>query len=170
MGAARRFLLLACLAAAPMLAASRAEAAWSDPVAYCRAVGTIDVPDAQYTGPAVPDWVVRALMRAMHAPANAPVAAFRHTAWRCLDGAVLACTTGANIPCDQKADTSHTASVGAQRFCRQNRDADVVPAYAAGRTTIFEWRCAAGDPVIARQVQDVDAAGFPSAFWHRVTP
>jgi hypothetical protein len=46
----------------------------------------------------------------------------------------------------------------------------VVPAYAAGRATIFEWRCAAGDAVIARQVLDVDAAGFPSAYWYRVKP
>jgi hypothetical protein len=170
MGAARRLLLLACLAVAPVLAAHRAAAASTDPVAYCRAVGTIDAPDAQYNGPAVPDWMARALMRAVHAPATAPIAAFRHAAWRCLDGAVLACATGANIPCDQKADTSHTASAGAKRFCARNRNAEIVPAYASGRATIFEWRCAAGEPVIARQVLDVDAAGFASAFWYRVAP
>jgi hypothetical protein len=170
MGAARSLPLLACLAIAPVLAPSRAQAAWTDPVAYCRAVGTIDAPDAQYTGPTVPDWMARSLMHAVHAPASAPIATFRHSAWRCLDGAVLACATGANIPCDQKAETSHTAAIGARRFCKQNRDAEVVPAYAAGRATIFEWRCAKGEPVIARQVLEVDAAGYPSAFWYRVAP
>jgi len=170
MGAARNIVLLACLAFAPIVAAHCAAASWDDPVAYCRAIGTIDAPDARYVGPAVPDWVVRALMRAIHAPAKAPIAAFSHAAWRCLDGEVLACTTGANIPCDRKADTSHAASVGAERFCKQNRNAEVVPSYAVGRATIFEWRCAAGAPVIARQVLDVDAAGFPSAFWYRVAP
>jgi hypothetical protein len=169
MGAARSLLLAACVVAA-LGAATGARAAWDNPVDYCRAVGTIDAPDTQYVGPALPDWIVRSLMRAVHAPPSAPMSVFRHATWRCLDGAVLACSVGANIPCDQKADPSHTASVGAKRFCRQNPATDVVPAYAAGHATIFEWRCAAGDPVIARQVLDVDAAGFPSAFWHRVTP
>jgi hypothetical protein len=169
MGAERSGLVLLAFLAAGF-GAGEARAAWNDPVAYCRAQGTIDAPDARYVGPAVPDWMARALMRALHAPADAPLSAFRHAAWRCLDGAVLACGFGANIPCDQKADASHTASVGARRYCAQNRAADVVPAYAAGRATIFEWRCAAGDPVIVRQVLDVDAAGYPSAFWHRVAP
>jgi hypothetical protein len=165
-----RLLLLACLAAASALGAARAEAAWNDPAPYCRATGTIDAPDARYTGPAMPDWIARALMRAVHAPPDAPLAVFRHAAWRCLDGAVLACAYGANIPCDQKADPSHTPTIGAKRYCAQNRASNVVPAFAAGRATIFEWRCAGGEPVIARQILDVDAAGYPSAFWHRVAP
>ena len=162
--------LLACLAAFAACGATGAAAAWNDPAAYCRAIGTIDAPDARYVGPAVPDWMARALMRAVHAPASAPLSAFSHAVWRCLDGAVLACSYGANIPCDQKANASHMPSIGARRYCAQNRAADVVPAYAAGRATVFEWRCAAGDPVIARQVLDVDAAGYASAFWHRVVP
>jgi hypothetical protein len=31
------------------------QARFSDPFAYCAAVGTIDAPDARYTGPRVPD-------------------------------------------------------------------------------------------------------------------
>jgi hypothetical protein len=46
----------------------------------------------------------------------------------------------------------------------------VVPAYAAGRATVFEWRCAGGEPVIARQVLDVDPTGYASAYWHLVVP
>ncbi len=160
-----RLVLLACLVAVPALAAPR----WTDPVAYCRAVGTIDAPDARYAGPAVPDWMARALMRATHAPASAPVSVFRHAAWRCLDGAVLACSFGANIPCDEKADTGRTPPDGAVRYCADNRDAAVVPAYAAGRATIFDWRCTDGAPQIVRQVVDVDARGYAAAFWHRVT-
>jgi hypothetical protein len=167
-GAVRR--LAPLLAVAITLGAGRAEAAWTDPVAYCRAVRTIDKPDTQYTGPAVPDWMARALMRAVHAPPSAPLSVFRHAAWRCADGAVLACSYGANIPCDQKADASHTAPVGAKRFCAENHTADVVPAYATGHATIFEWRCAGGEPVIARQVLQVDPTGYPAAFWYHVTP
>jgi hypothetical protein len=163
--------MLAALAVvAGVFGVRRAEAAWSDPVAYCRAVGTIDAPDASYNGPAVPDWMVRALMRIANAPSGTPQSAFRHAAWRCLDGRVLACSFGANIPCDEKADASRAPSRGATRFCAHHKDSVVVPAYAAGRATVFEWRCAAGDPVIARQVLNVDARGFASAFWHPVAP
>ncbi len=162
--------LLAFWHAAPARAVQMADQTWSNPVRYCRAVGTIDAPDARYTGPAVPEWMTRSLMRALHAPHDAPVSVFRHAAWRCLDGAVMACSFGANIACDQKADASHTPSVGARNFCARSPDATVVPAYAAGRATIYEWRCAGGEPVIARQVLQVDAGGFPAQFWYRVAP
>jgi hypothetical protein len=163
---------LPLLLAALMTASTAAYAAppWTDPAPYCRAVGTIDAPDARYAGPAMPDWIAHALMRALHAPADAPVSAFRHAAWRCLDGAVLACAVGANIPCNEKADASRTPPEGATRYCAENRDAPVVPAYATGRSTVFDWRCTAGAPVIARQILNVDAAGYATAFWHRVTP
>jgi len=163
--------LLALLATAVWPAGpAHAQMSWTDPVAYCRAIGTIDVPDARYVGPDVPDWMARSLMRAVHAPADAPIRAFRHAAWRCMDGAVLACSPGANIPCDQKANASRMPSRGARRYCAHNPSADVVPAYATGRATVFEWRCAAGDPVAARQVLAVDERGFASAFWHQVEP
>ncbi len=147
-----------------------AAAAWSDPVAYCRAVGTIDAPDARYTGPALPDWIPRALMRDVHAPPDAPLSPFRHAAWRCMGGAVTACFVGANIPCRSKADASRTPSAGAVRFCAANPAAALIPAYAAGRATVFEWRCTSGAPAIVRQVLRVDAAGYATEFWHRVAP
>lgn len=170
MAGVRRSVLLLIGAAAAVCGARHAAAAWTDPAAYCRAVGTIDAPDARYAGPAMPDWIARGLMAALHAPASAPLSAFRHGAWRCLDGAVLACATGANIPCDSKADASREPSAGARRFCGQNPTAAVVPAYAAGRATIFDWRCTAGVPSITRQILTVDAAGYPAAFWHVVKP
>jgi hypothetical protein len=151
-------------------AARAADMGWKDPATYCQAVGTIDAPDARYIGPAVPDWIARALLRAAHASADAPMSFFRHAKWRCVDGGVLACSYGANIPCDEKADASRAPSAGAKRYCAERPKAGVVPAYATGRATVFEWRCAGGDPVIARQVLDVDPTGYPSAFWHRVVP
>jgi hypothetical protein len=56
------------------------------------------------------------------------------------------------------------------RYCAHHPSADVVPAYATGRTTVFEWRCAAGDPVITRQVMTVDERGFASGYWYTVIP
>jgi hypothetical protein len=145
-------------------------ATFADPAAYCAAVGTIDKPDARYTGAAVPEWIAQALMRATNAPADSSPAFFEHAAWRCDHGKVLACSYGANIPCDSKADASRVPGPGAKEFCRENPGADVVPAVATGHATIFEWRCKGKRPVIARQVLKVDRRGFPSAFWHVVTP
>ena len=79
----------------------------SDPFAYCADVGTIDVPDERYAGPAIPDAVVDDLRDKADIAADAPddwVAA--GTVWRCMDGQVWACFVGANLPCSEKADTS----------------------------------------------------------------
>ncbi len=149
-------------------------ASYEDPAHYCTTVGTIDRPDARYKGDAVPDWIARALMHATGAPDEAGdparLAAFKRAAWRCDRGQVLACSFGANIPCDQKADTSRKAPPGAVAFCRDNPGAGTVPAVATGHATIYEWRCRGDRPGIARQVLQVDQRGFPAAFWHVVSP
>ncbi len=150
--------------------ASAHAATFDDPARYCAGVGTMDRPDARYTGDAVPDWIARALMRATDAPTDAPLDAFKRAAWRCDHGRVLACSFGANIPCDEKADTSRKPGAGARAFCRENPGADVVPAFATGHATIYQWRCGGTRPVMARQVLQVDRRGFPSAFWHVVSP
>jgi ABC-type phosphate transport system substrate-binding protein len=51
-------LIVVCLAgcgAAAAPADTSAPKAYADPFAYCAAVGTIDAPDASFTGPAVPE-------------------------------------------------------------------------------------------------------------------
>lgn len=153
-----------------VLAADAPAATYADPAPYCASVRTLDKPDARYTGPAVPDWVGRALKKATHASADAPLELFKHAEWRCADGHVLACAYGANIPCDSKADTSRKPARGAEEFCREQPEAAVVPAMATGHATVYAWRCRAGRPEIARQVLKVDRQGFAASFWHRVSP
>jgi hypothetical protein len=143
---------------------------FADPASYCSAVGTIDQPDARYTGPAVPDWLARALRKETGAAPDAPLDLFRHAAWRCADDAVLACTVGANIPCDSKGDTSRTPTPGATAYCRTNPDGEVVPAAATGHATVYEWRCRGGKAEIVSQVLPLDAQGYPAVFWYKVTP
>jgi hypothetical protein len=41
--------------------AARAEAPFTDAVAYCQAAGNADAPEARYAGPKVPDWMIPAL-------------------------------------------------------------------------------------------------------------
>jgi hypothetical protein len=166
------WLLLATMASvsAGTAFAATTAARYDDPVAYCAALRTIDRPGPRYAGPAVPDWMAQALRQAAGGSADAPLDFFKRARWRCADGKVLACLYGANIPCDSKADTRRRASEGSRRFCRDNREADVVPAFAAGRTTVYEWRCRAGVPRIVRQIQQTDGRGYAAAFWYKVTP
>jgi len=144
---------------------------FSDPFAYCSAVGTIDAPDARYAGPAVPGPIARGLRAAFGAPPDAPAEMFvRGTSWRCMDGQVYACNVGANLPCQGRADTRRTPAPPLVEFCRDNRNADVVPMVVSGRETVYEWRCADGAPRIVRQIATPDARGFLSDIWYRIAP
>ncbi|HTW28999.1 MAG TPA: hypothetical protein VME92_17870 [Acetobacteraceae bacterium] len=163
-------LALGLLRATPCAAAGTAGPGFTDPAAYCAAVGTLDRPDSNYTGPAMPDWIARALRRVTGAPPDAPLRFFRQGAWRCDHGRVLACGVGANIPCFQKAEQSRVPTAAERAFCEQRPDSSVIPAYVASHATIWLWRCRGTEPVIVRQVLHVDDQGYPSEFWHVVTP
>ena len=158
---------LAQLFAAPGLAA----AGFADPFTYCAAVGTVDVPDARYAGPAMPEAVLRGLKAALDLPADAPSAPLAtNSVWRCMDGKIYACTIGANLPCSEKADTRRQPGAALVEFCRQNPDAGVIPMAVTGRATVFEWRCAGETPAIVRQFAQADAAGYLAGIWHEIDP
>jgi hypothetical protein len=137
----------------------------SDPFSYCSTIGNIDTP----VGGASPTPVAleQYLRTALGLPANSAPAP-EHYYWRCMDGAVYVCATGANIPCDAKADRAKR-SRGAENYCRENRDAAVVPAYATGHATIYDWTCSAGRAVRGKQVAKVDARGYRADIWYRVS-
>ncbi len=144
---------------------------FTDPFAYCAAVGTIDAPDAHYAGAQVPPIIAQGVKKAFGAPANAPLKPFLdHTFWRCMGGQVYACNIGANLPCQERADTSRNPTQGMIDFCRNNPHAEVIPAVATGRTTVYEWKCANGVPEIVRQFAQPDARGFLSHIWYPISP
>jgi hypothetical protein len=146
-------------------------AVFTDPFAYCAVVGTIDAPDSRYTGPKVPEAVARGLRKASGVPAAAPLEPFLHnTSWRCMDGVVYACTVGANLPCQERADMSRKPTEGMTNFCRNNPQAEVIPAVITGRTTVYEWACANGRPEVVRQFVQPDARGFLSNIWYAISP
>jgi hypothetical protein len=147
------------------------QATFSDPFAYCAALGTIDAPDSRYTGPKVPAVVAQGLKKAFGAPADAPLEPFLHnTFWRCMDGQVYACTVGANLPCQERADASRRPTPGMTDFCRDNPHAEVIPAFVTGRATVYEWKCTNGVPEVVRQFAQPDAQGFVSHIWHAISP
>jgi hypothetical protein len=161
--------LAGCGAAAAPAATSTPEA-YTDPFAYCAAVGTIDAPDATYTGPAVPQSVAQGLQTALNAP-DTPLSMLENgSSWRCMNGDVYACFVGANLPCEAKANTDRTPTQEEIDFCQQNPTSDFIPAVVTGRETVFEWRCRDGAPEIVKQVFQPDAQGFLSEIWYKVNP
>ena len=156
---------------APTPGAGEGRDGFTDPFAYCAAVGTIDAPDARYAGPEVPEVVIEGLREALETPDDAPSEWFTAgTVWRCMDGAVWACFVGANLPCSAKADTSRTPPPEMVDFCRENPTAEVIPAYVTGRETVYEWHCTDGAPEIVRQLVEPDAQGFISNIWYEISP
>jgi len=143
-------------------------ATYDDAFAYCAAVGTADAPGAEYTGPQVPDLVIKGIQTALDVP-DTPLDYLENgTSWRCMDGHVYACFVGANLPCGAKAQTDEAPSEGAVEFCDQNPDADVVPAVATGRETVYTWRCSGGEPEVVEQVFHPDAQGHIAEIWYKI--
>jgi hypothetical protein len=162
----------ASLPAATATSGSSAQAAsYADPFSYCSAVGTIDVPDSRYTGPAIPDAIAQGLKTASGAAADAPIDIFKQGSyWRCMGGKVYACFVGANLPCDSKADTDKTPTSAETDYCTSNPNSDFIPAAVTGHNTIYSWRCNQNTPAIDKQVFNVDSQGYIQEIWYQLNP
>jgi hypothetical protein len=134
-----------------------------DPFAYCARVGSVDTPVGG--GSPVPLTLTPFLRTTLGLSAEAPLVP-KNYFWRCMDGAVYVCAIGANQPCDAKADRAKRNS-GADNYCRENRDATFVPAYATGHNSIYEWSCSAGAAVPKRAIK-LDRRGYRADIWYRV--
>ena len=150
---------------------SKTEQTYTDPFAYCKAVGNVDSPDPRYVGPKVPEVIARGLQKAFGVPESAPLdPLLRGTYWRCMNGNIYACNVGANLPCEEKADTKREPNQGMTSYCESNPDSEIIPAYASGRATIYEWKCRGKQPEIVREVTKPDAAGYISDMWYEINP
>ena len=156
--------------AKPPVAPTTAPAAnFSDAFAYCAAVINIDAPDARYTGAKMPDNVLTGLIAAAKVSATMPKDVLaQQSFWRCMNSKVYACMVGANLPCQEKADTNKTPGAALNDFCKANPSASVIPAAVTGRATVYEWKCVSGKPEIAKEVFKADARGFIADFWYEI--
>lgn len=162
--------LLLVVAGLARCGATATPASYADPFAYCAAVGTIDAPDATYTGPHVPQSVAEGLQKALNAPGTPLDILESGSSWRCMDGDVYACFVGANLPCEAKANTDKAPTQEEIDFCQANPSSDFIPAVVTGRETVFEWRCRDGAPEIVKQILQPDAQGFLSDIWYNISP
>jgi putative hemolysin len=147
-----------------------AESPFDDPFAYCAAVGTIDTPDERYDGPEMPDSIIQAMIRQDIVSSDAPLDFQQHAVWRCMDHSMWVCHFGANLPCEEKGDSSQVPTSGMEDYCRENPTAEAIPASATGRATVYEWACQDGKPQVVRQVFSVDAQGYLADFWYELSP
>jgi hypothetical protein len=142
------------------------EKAFNDPFSYCKCAGTIDAPDKRYKGEKVPDSLISDIKIKMGLAGDVTPDYIRNTTtWRCMDGKVFICMTGANLPCLEKADTRRIPTEAMNDFCKANPDLDYIPAAATGRSTVYEWRCSGTKPVVVKQVSIPDKQGYRSDIW-----
>ena len=164
-------LILVSLAEQQARTARAQRITYTDPFAYCAAVGTIDAPDARYVGAKVPDAIARGLRAATLAAPDAPLDGFIDGgSWRCMDGQVYACTVGANLPCWDKANTSQTPTTAMTQYCQANANVDTLPGFVTGRSTVYAWSCQKGVATPGRQVVQVDARGYLADIWYAISP
>ena len=152
--------------------ACTAHATYTDPFAYCSAVGTINAPDARYTGAPVPAGIIQGYLKAAGLENNGePLELLqKSTIWRCMDASVYVCNFGANLPCDSKADTNKNATQPMQDFCKANPDAGSIPMSVTGHATIYSWGCVKDVPKLLAQNEQVDAAGYIARIWYKLPP
>lgn len=155
-------LVLVLIGGGMNVASARQAASYQDARAYCQAVRTIDEPAPPYHGPAMPDWIVKAV------ESDDPDS----VEWRCADGAVLACLAAYPAACAQMS-TSRTPHPAMPEFCRQNPNAEYIPrAGGGGEYSVYLWRCVGRTPVIVPTGSDtgLDARGFRRDDWRVVSP
>jgi hypothetical protein len=138
-------------------ASNAAAAAQPEPAAFCRPGMTDDT----LRPLALP--LAAAASKAFHLRNETAGDLVRTTVMRCMDGRLLACNAGANLPCG-KADTDRSLPQGAP-WCRTHPEADFIPAYISGHASIFQWRCRDGQPATTGQAEPIDAQGFIARYW-----
>ena len=147
------------------------EKTYDNPFEYCQAVENADTPGSEYTGPKLPDSIAQQLRKDMGVSESMPAEMFKDaTYWRCMDGDVYACNVGANLPCQDKADMSKEPNEGMLNYCGENPNAEFIPMYASGRSTVYEWKCDNGTPEIVKQIAETDQSGYIKDIWYKITP
>ena len=159
------FIISACLAALAGGTGALAQVpSFTDPQAFCSAVGTIDGPDSRFTGDKIPDWMMVPFVNPQYPRAIYGIS------WRCVAGNVLVCQNAQSPSC-LKANTDRIPSAAMSEFCRDNVNSQVIPRVVTGteRMLAYNWICRGTEPAIAKATR-LDAQGFVAADWKPVSP
>ncbi len=88
--------------------------------------------------------------------------------YRCMNGKVMVCFVGANLPCTKM--NAKRENAGADSFCRDNPAAESVPAFATGHDTIYAYRCQAARAEVTATTRQLDQRGFARTLWVELPP
>ncbi|MBZ9849310.1 hypothetical protein LB565_15090 [Mesorhizobium sp. CA14] len=83
--------------------------------------------------------------------------------YRCMNGKVLACFVGANLPCAKM--NAARDNPGADEFCKTNPNDDAVPAFATGHDAVYAYKCRNGKAVVTGESWVLDKRGFAKKLW-----
>jgi hypothetical protein len=83
--------------------------------------------------------------------------------YRCMNGKVMVCFVGANLPCVQM--NARRENLGADMFCQDNPNAGSVPAYAIGHDSIHAYQCRNGKAEVTGTTRQLDQRGFAKDLW-----
>jgi hypothetical protein len=145
-------------------------ATFLDPVAYCSAVKTIDHPDLRYIGPASPDWIESSLGKQLKLPLGAATDAVAPVAWRCAEGAIMACSIGMGMPCEMRPSKSRVPTKAAIAFCRAFPDVERPLPNLGSELSAYQWVCSHGYPRLIGFQPDLDDAGYFKRYWISIPP
>lgn len=140
---------------------ARSQASYSDPIAYCRGVGTVDRPGPRYRGQDEPVW----LRRFMGATED-----YHFVSWRCVNGHMVACLAESMHGEECAAPiTSRVPDASLREYCSLEPNAPFIPMSHA-RYHLHEWGCRRGGPYVrtVRSTQDLDERGFWKDSWRFV--
>lgn len=130
---------------------------YTNPFAYCAAVGTVDQPGPRYRGAEHPKDIVTSMSKATGGSSLYP----GQTTWRCEGGRVMGCYLGASGEnCSFRVDRAMGASREMIRYCR-TRSSGRIPEAAAGPA--WFWRCNGGAPQLDPTV--VAPSGYLTSAW-----
>ncbi|MBZ9806982.1 hypothetical protein LB542_11935 [Mesorhizobium sp. BR1-1-9] len=161
-GISRSAMLLGILFSLSMAGAAAAPPA-DDLYRFCRQVRNDDT--IRGYSPALRDGTVQAFKKLVPDAKGTPDDSELGTQaqYRCMNGKVMACFVGANLPCVKMNATRDNP--GADEFCRRNPNEDGVPAVATGHDTVFSYRCRDGKAEVTGQTWKLDKRGFARKLW-----
>jgi hypothetical protein len=152
---------VAATAFAALLLMLPGSGAWAaSPQKLCRASATDDEPRP------IPQALVPAAVRLFGLEGMQAEQVERTTLYRCVDGRILVCNLGANLPCG-KANTSRDLPE-TDAWCAENQGSDSIPMYVTGHDTIYRWRCDGRKAATSGEPLAVDPRGFIARLWKPV--
>lgn len=146
-----------CLIAASLYSAEGA--AQENPASYCASAGHKDEVKP------IPASLLESAVRMYDPEARHRSWVKESTVYRCMAGAVWLCNHGANLTC-AKADARRSIPA-VSAYCRENANAEVVPAVVTGHGTSHTWKCVRGEARISESLK-LDERGFLADEWTRL--